>query len=288
MLFLRLGRPLVRRFALFIAFSGSLLGAARAREFWLEPVRFWVPPGQRVHIRRLLGSNFQAEAWAGKRSRITGFWHHAPGQLSVDLLSAATATTDTLASTVTLAQPGTHLLALTTDNAFVALSAADFTAYVEQENLQSAVTQPPSSSHVTKLVRESYRRCAKTLVQAGPVLLTDTVRTWARVLNLPLELVPEQNPYTLAPGAALTMRVLCSGRPVAGQQVALWLRGHRPRALLSKLRSNQNGRVLFRLSEAGEYLASAVYLEPAPAGLPADWQSTWSTLSFGVAGKKRP
>ncbi|WP_426490857.1 DUF4198 domain-containing protein [Hymenobacter sp. 102] len=272
---------------LFLSLSVLVVTAAAAREFWLEPTRFQVLPGAQVHIRRLIGSNFQGEAWAGKRNRLISFWHFAPGQPPASLLALPTAS-DTLASTVTLAQPGTHLLALTTDNAYLSLSAADFAAYVEQENLQATGTQPPSPDNATKLVRESYRRCAKTLVQAGPAVLTDTARAWARVLNLPLELVPEQNPYTLAPGAAFTVRVLRSGRPVAGQPVALWLRGHRPQALLHRLRSNQNGRVLFRLSEAGEYLASTVYLQPTPSGFPADWQSTWSTLTFGIVGKKRP
>ncbi|RSK48750.1 DUF4198 domain-containing protein [Hymenobacter rigui] len=286
MLHIRPGRPLVCRFALLVAFSGALVGVARAREFWLEPVRFWVQPGQRVHIRRLIGSHFQGDVWAGKRNRLTGFWHHAPGQSSVDLLSA-TAPADTLASTITLQQPGTHLVTLTTDNAFTTLPAAEFTTYLQQEDFGFILAQRQQRGDSAKPGREAYRRCAKTLVQAGPVLPTDTARAWARVLNLPLELVPEQNPYTLMPGAAFTVRVLRYGHPVAGQQVALWQRAHQPQALISKLRSNQNGRVLFRLSEAGEYLASTVRMEPAPAGVSADWQSTWSTLSFGLAGKKR-
>ncbi|WP_185816986.1 DUF4198 domain-containing protein [Hymenobacter metallilatus] len=266
---------------------GLLLAlAAPANELWLEPVRFWVAPGTRVHIRRLTGTGFRGETWTGKRSRITGFWQYAPGQPPTDILVTA-ASADTLQSTLTLQQPGTHLVALTTDNAFVTLSAPDFTAYLQQQDLGYVQALRQQRGSPDKPAREAYRRCAKTLVQVGAALPTDTARTWARVLNLPLELVPEQNPYTLAPGAAFTVRVLRAGRPLAGQQVVLWHRGSRPGALLSKLRSNQNGRVLFRLSEPGEYLASAVRMEVAPGGLAADWQSTWSTLSFGLAGKKK-
>ncbi|RSK44163.1 DUF4198 domain-containing protein [Hymenobacter perfusus] len=258
-----------------------------AREFWLEPARFWVAPGAAVHVRRVVGGNFQGTAWAGKPDRVMLFTHYAPGGAARSLLPAASAP-DTLQSTVQLLQPGTHLLALATNNASATLDGPGFTAYLREEGLDYAVAQREQRHETDKPGREAYRRCAKTLVQVGPATAADTARAWARPLGLPLELVPEQNPYRLAPGAAFTVRVLLAGQPLPGQQVVLWRRGTLPQALISKLRSNQNGRVLFRLSEPGEYLVSTVRIEPAPIAATADWQSTWSTLTFGLAGPKRP
>lgn len=266
--------------------TGLLASTTLAQELWLEPARFWVPAGAAVHVRRLIGDNFQGRPWPGTSRRITGFWHCAPGAAIGAGLPTAPPT-DTLRTTLTLLQPGTHLVALATDTAFTTLSAAEFAAYLRAAGLDYQLARRVQAGDTTRPVREAYRRCAKTLVQAGtPASPGDTA--WARVLRLPLELVPEQNPYRLAAGAAFTVRVLAVGRPVAGLQVTLWRRGARPRALVSKLRSNQNGRVLFRLSEAGEYLVSTVSAEPAPRGSGADWQSTWSTLTFGLAGPKRP
>ncbi|WP_354581823.1 DUF4198 domain-containing protein [Hymenobacter sp. UYP22] len=260
--------------------------SALAGQFWLKPARFWVQPGQSVHIRRLTGEHLQGAAWAGTSRRVTGFWHCAPGQPVTNLLPAVTAA-DTLQTTIRLAQPGTHLLALVTDNAFVTFSASNFAAYLQQEGLDYAAARRSLVGDTVQPVREAYRRCAKTLVQAGPALPRDTARAWGRVLGLPLELVPEQNPYTLLPGAAFTVRVLRAGQPVAGQQVVLWQRGNGVISVIGRLRSNQNGRILFRLSGAGEYLAGTVRMEPAPKGISADWHSTWSTLSFGLADKKQ-
>lgn len=268
---------------------GFLLGlavSAGAGQFWLAPARFWVQPGQSVHIRRLTGEGMPGTAWAGTSRRVTGFWHCAPGQPVANRLALATAT-DTLQTTVQLARPGTHLVALTTDDAFVTFSPRDFAAYLQQEGLAYVAARRTLAGDTVQPVREAYRRCAKTLVQAGPAAPGDTARAWARVLGLPLELVPEQNPYILLPGAAFTVRVLRAGLPVAGQQVVLWQRGNGLSVVVGKLRSNQNGRILFRLSGAGEYLAGTVRMEPAPKGIPADWQSTWSTLSFGLADKKQ-
>jgi hypothetical protein len=267
--------------------TGALLLASPAlgQEFWLEPARFWVSVGAAVHIRRLIGENFQGNAWGGKSHRVSQFWHGAPGG-AISSMPPATAV-DTLRTTLTLQQPGTHLVALVTTYAFTTLTAADFAAYLRTAGLEYALAQRVLAGDTIRPVREAYRWCAKTLIQVGPATATDTARTWARPVGLPLELVPEQNPYHLAPGAAFTVRVLVAGRPVGGQQVALWRRGARPRALISKLRSNQNGRVLFRLSEAGEYLVSSVSTEPAPKNSAADWQSTWSTLTFALAGAKK-
>lgn len=273
------------RYVLLFLLSASAVSAL-AGQFWLQPARFWVQPGQRVHIRRLTGEGMPGTSWAGTSRRVSGFWHCAPGQPVADLLTSATAA-DTLQTTLQLAQPGTHLIALTTDNAFVTFSAPDFAAYLKQEGLEYVAARRSLTGDTVQPVQEAYRRCAKTLVQAGPAVPRDTARAWGRVLGLPLELVPEQNPYTLLPGAAFTVRVLRAGLPVPGQQVVLWQRSNGLPVVVSKLRSNQNGRILFRLSGAGEYLAGTVRMEPALKGIPANWQSTWSTLSFGLADKKR-
>ncbi|RFP64754.1 DUF4198 domain-containing protein [Hymenobacter lapidiphilus] len=264
--------------------------AALAHEFWIEPTRFVVAPGTRVHLRRFSGEDFQGEAWAGRSSRLIFFRHYAPGAAPTDLLSAAPlpAPADTIQSTVTLAQPGTHLVALATNNSSITLEAAKFTAYLKEEGLDNVLALREQQKQTTKPGREVYRRCAKTLVQAGPLNPTDTARAWARPVGLSLELVPEQNPYMLAPEAPLTVRVLRAGQPVAGQLVLLWRRDAKPKALLQKLRSNQNGRVLLHLSGPGQYLVSTVRMESAPAATGADWQSTWSTLTFGVSEKARP
>ena len=260
--------------------------AGLAHEFWLEPARFWVAPGATVHLRRFSGENFEGEAWTGRSARLTSFRHYAPGQPLTDLLPAATAA-DTIHSTVTLRQPGTHLVALATNNALLTLPAEKFTAYLREEGLDYVLAQRQQRGQTDAPGREAYRRCAKTLVQAGPYAATDTARAWARPVGLPLELVPEQNPYGLRPGAAFTVRVLRDGQPAAGQLVLLWRRGARPLALLSKLRSNQNGRVLLHLPAPGEYLVSTVHMQPAAAPADADWQSTWSTLTFGLADRNR-
>ncbi|WP_022825950.1 DUF4198 domain-containing protein [Hymenobacter norwichensis] len=252
-----------------------------AHEFWLLPPQFFVTPGTTVNLRLFVGENFTGERWAGKSNRITRFVHYAPTGAH-DLRATATAA-DTLHPTVTFSQPGTHMVALATNNATITLEAEKFNTYLKEEGLDYILLQRQQSQALGKPGREAYSRCAKTLVQVGPYTSADTSRAWSRPVGLPLDLVPEQNPYALRPGNSLTVRVLADGQPKAGQLVQVWQRSPNQPVKITKLYSNQNGRVLFRLNTAGQYMLSTVRM--VPARLPdADWQSTWSTLTFGFKG----
>ncbi|MFD1874776.1 DUF4198 domain-containing protein [Hymenobacter bucti] len=281
--------------------GGLLLAttAALANEFWLQPASYRVAVGAPVPLRLLVGADFAGAAWARPTRRVRRFVHLGPTSLadSADLRPALLA--DSVAPTLTCRTPGTHVVVLTSALTFSELPANKFTAYLRAQGLDKALLYRQQQGQTTKPGREAYRRCAKALVLAtasprAPGSPADT--TYRRPLNLPLELVPEQNPYYLRPGAALTLRVLQHGQPVPGALVHFWdaspvaAGGRGPtvaaRTHYFSTRANNNGRVLLRLSGSGPYLAAATYLEAAPAELTsqADWLSTWATLTFGGPG----
>ncbi|RYU78470.1 DUF4198 domain-containing protein [Hymenobacter persicinus] len=269
---------------LFPALLLLLMGAvtAVAQELWLQPARFWVAPGTSQHIRVLVGDNFAGARWPGRSSRLTSFVQYAPGQ-TLDHTAAARLA-DTLATTVMFVRPGVHLLAFSTTSNYAELEAGKFTEYLRQQGLDYIIALREQRQQQLKPGREMYRRCAKTLVQVGAGG-PDTARTYARAVGHALELVPEQNPYAAKPGASLTVLVLAAGQPQRGAlvQVRQRLPGQQT-AQLFTFRSNQNGRVLFKLSAGATYLVSTVRMEPAADPQVADWQSTWATLTFGTAG----
>jgi uncharacterized GH25 family protein len=118
---------------------------------------------------------------------------------------------------------------------------------------------------------------------AGKATLNDS--TFAHQTGQQLELIPEQNPYALKAGAALTVRVLYEGKPLRQAMVQVWQRGALGQTITrrTKLYTNQNGRVLFHLSAPGNYMVSTVHIVSATDRKTADWQSTWATLTFGFA-----
>ena len=250
---------------------------ATAHEFWLQPLQFRVPVGATVAIQLLVGENFTGQPWAGNRRRLVRFVHVSPAD-TAGLLPTDTAA----ATTITFQQPGTHVVALATNNAYLTLPAGQFNAYLKAEGLDNALLLRQQRGQLAAPGREAYRRCAKTLVQAGPANPRDTARAYARPVGLPLELVPEQNPYLLRPGGLLTVRVLRGGLPLPGALVQVWQQTAGQPARTTKFYSNQNGRGLFRLSAPGRCLVSTVRMAPTPDPARADWQSTWASLTFGT------
>lgn len=286
------------RIKLLFAFAG-LATTTLAQEFWLQPAGFRVLVGATVPLRLVVGENFTGKPWPRPTRRVRRFARYGPGGPadSTDLRPALLA--DSLAPALTCATPGTHLLALTSRLAYLELPAAEFTAYLRAAGLGYALRQRQEAGEATtKPGREAYQRCAKALVLAtsGPRLPGAAADTaFRRVLGLPLELVPEQNPYRLRPGAALTVRVLHHGLPVPGAQVQAWQLSApdsnpttAPAVTHFTAYSNAQGRLLLRLSGAGPYLLATVRMEPAPPALALpgsaarpDWLSTWASLTFG-------
>ena len=265
---------------------------ALAHEFWLQPASFRVAVGQAVPLRLLVGEDFTGETWPRPTHRTRRFVRLGAAD-STDLRPALLA--DSVAPLLRCPAAGTHLVALTSQPSFIELPPDKFTAYLREEGLDLALRQREAAGQTTtRPGREAYRRCAKSLVfatgPAAPAPAADTA--FRRVLGLALELVPEQNPYRLQPGAALTVRVLRLGQPVAGALVQVWRRdavasaSARPASPAPAhlvLRTNAQGRALVRLPGPGPYLVATVQMEAAPPALAAraDWLSTWASLTFG-------
>jgi hypothetical protein len=269
--------------------------AAFAQDFWLQPSSFRVAVGAAVPVRLLVGTGWVGETWLRPTRRTLRFVRLGPTPLdSTDLRPALRA--DSVAPAFSCATPGTHLVVLTSAPAFTELPPDKFTAYLREQGLEAALLyRQQQGQTTTKNGREAYRRCAKAVVLATsslhtPPLPADTA--FRRMVGLPLEFVPEQNPYRLRTGAALTVRVLRQGQPAPGVLVQVWdasppatrpAAGQaRPAPIHFTTHANKSGRVLLRLPGAGPYLLATECIEPAPAALAgrADWLSTWATLTF--------
>lgn len=270
--------------------------AVFAHEFWLEAPRFRLQPGQTVNVHTLVGENFAGGPWTNKAAKVLRLVRYGPAPAdSTDLTPApGVAETDTFRTAFTFGQPGTHVVLLRSTNSFLELPGDKFTAYLREEGLDYALRLRQERDETATPGRETYRRCAKTLVQVGEAAATPAASDSAcrHVYGLPLELVPEQNPYRLATDKSLTVRVLRAGKPASGAAVQVWQR--QPNGLPTThftTRANQSGRILLRLSGPGPYLLAAVDMTAAPAPLRdrADWQSTWASLTFaGPPAARRP
>ena len=110
-----------------------------------------------------------------------------------------------------LPTPGTWTLVYDSNHSKIELEGPKFEAYLAEEGLERVSRLRKESGQTAAPVREIYSRSVKSLVKVG-----DVADGFDRVLGIPLELVAEADPSTLAAGGELPVRLLFQGKPLAG------------------------------------------------------------------------
>ncbi|HKI04249.1 MAG TPA: DUF4198 domain-containing protein [Thermoanaerobaculia bacterium] len=258
---------------------GLLVGPAlQAHDFWIEPSAFTPALGQRISVRLRVGEGFRGDPVPRDPQRIERFAAlGAAGEVAI----AGVPNSDP-AGFLALNAPGLHLLVYDSDHASVELEGKKFEEYLGLEGLEAISALRARRGQTAAPVKEIYSRCAKSLVAVGKSAKS---AGYDRSLGLPLELVPEANPYSLDGGGDLAVRLDYGGKPLAGALV-MALQRDRPEPRIA-VRSDSRGRVKLRLDRPGVWLIKAVHMVPAPKESGADWESFWASLTFEVPGGKR-
>lgn len=258
----------------------TVAGAAAGHDFWIEPTRFQVAPREPVGLRFLIGEPGKVEQWATEWRKVVSLQDFGPDGVT-DLLAAVrplagqAPTPDRIDASLTLAAPGTHLIAFTSAHAFSDLAAPEFEAYARHEGLALVLADRAARRRTGAQGREIYSRRAKALVQVG-TRATDTV---SRPIGQTLELVPEHNPALLAPGRPLVVRVWFHGAPLAGASVVLERLGAGAAHGVPVV-SDATGRVSFPAPGTGAWKLSTVWSYPIDDPR-AEYETVFASLSFG-------
>lgn len=245
--------------------------AAGAHEFWLEPLRFHPAGNRATSVRIQVGENFTGERWKGSGRRIRKLRDHFRGQSRALPLQEAT-------FELPAGPPAQHLITFSNDNSYIQLGAEKFNEYLRDDGLDNALQWRQEHGQENRPGREFYRRCVKTLVQVGAAADEDS--TYALDTGLPLELIPGRNPYAGNRHEDMHFSVLFQHKPLANALVQVWHRGD-GRTSRQQLRSDAQGTVSFQVWGEGTWMVSSVHMERVPPGQKADWQSYWSSYTFG-------
>jgi len=244
-----------------------------AHDVWIEPSRFTPGLGELVGIRLRVGQDFLGDPLPRDAALVEHFVvEDAEGRRPVVGRHGADP-----AGIVRVASPGMLVVGYRSRPSAVEQTGDKFHQYLEEEGLDSILALRARRGD-TGAVREMFSRCAKSLLASGPVDRTQGDRP----LGFTLELVAERNPFAMAPGQELPVRLTYENRPLAGTLVVAINRS-RPSEKLTA-RSDRDGRVRFRLPRGGAWLIKAVHMIEAPAGTDADWVSYWASLTFEMAG----
>ena len=184
-------------------------------------------------------------------------------------------------ATISLPRPGTWVLALETDyRAESHLPAIRYNDYLRVEGLTPALDLRARTGKTEADGSENYARHAKLLMQVGPL---DQRRqaTVVKPVGMALEIVPERSPFALPRAAALPVRILYHGRPLAGALVKLTDLAHDAEPIEMQ-RSDASGRAVFAMPGRGSWLINVIWTRPQPRARLNDFETDFSSLSFGL------
>lgn len=263
-----------------LAVAALIASPAAAHDFWIQPASFSLDPAAPTPLTLQVGHGDQRQRSPIRLSRISRFTAVGPdGELDIrpGLHPGGTASDGDIA----LARPGTYVLALETDRrAESHLPAERYNAYLKDEGLTPALELRAQTGRTGVDGSESYGRVAKALINVGSA--TAPQAQVSRPLGLELEIVPEASPYALPRPQYLPVRIFYQGKPLAGALVKLTDLSHDAKPADMKV-SDGDGRARFAMPGSGSWLLNVVWTRPLPASSSTDFETVFSSLSFGVA-----
>lgn len=255
--------------------------SAAAHDFWLVPASAQSRPNGVIEIRGQTSSLFPTSVSAVTPDRI-GSAMVVTGRGTVSLSGFATSGRSLFVRYRPVEQ-GQHLFAVQLHPRLVRETPASLRRYMELEGAPEALARyeregrlPPVASR-DSLTRR-YAKYAKTFTDVG----TAGARTFGHVVGHPLEFVPLTDPATTRPGDTLSVRLLLSGRPLAGARVHAGV-GEASTAALEdtaasrraaardvELVTDANGVLRVPVAKTGLWNLRTLQIVPASAGSGAD------------------
>ena len=251
-----------------------------AHDFWLQPNEYWIGPDALTSMTLQVGHGSFRQRSPIPARRITRFQAIAPKGAVVDLhdqLRLGEAAED---GDFRLKNPGAYVLVLQTDDrAQTHLPSIRFNDYLTVEGLTPALEQRARLHRMDADGSERYSRCAKSVVQVGPPGAGPQGQV-SKPVGLPLEIVPETNPYRVPRSATLPVRVIYEGHPLAGALVKLTDLKHDAVPFEVHL-TDHDGRASFTMPNAGTWLLNVIWTKVLPRSDETDFETVFSSLSFG-------
>jgi uncharacterized GH25 family protein len=265
-------------FALLVALGHA--SSAAAHDFWVQPNEYWLRPQAVTPITLQVGHGPFRQRSPIPLSRITRFEAIALNGTAIDLRGNLHLGGNTEDGDCRFPNAGAYVLVLETDDrAQSHLPAIRFNDYLKVEGLTPALEQRERTHRMDADGSEKYSRRAKSIVQVGPPGAGSQAQV-TKPLGLPLEIVPEQSPYTEPRPATLPVRVIYEGRPLAGALVKLTNLEHDAAPLEMHL-TDHAGRASFTMPEGGTWLLNVIWTKPLPSSRDTDFETIFSSLSFG-------
>ncbi len=251
-----------------------------AHDFWVQPSAYWTPPATSTPITLQVGHGPARQRSPIPSRRILRFETIGPGGVGADQRGRLQPGGPLKDGDVAVQKRGAYMVVLQTDDrAQTHLPALRFNDYLKAEGLTPALEERIRRGQTDRDGSENYSRCAKAILQAGPVGAGSQAQV-TRPIGLPLEIVPEISPYAEPRSPRLPVRVLYQGQPLAGALVKLTRLEDDAMPLETHL-TDHTGRAIFSMPSSGSWLLNVIWTRVQPSTAETDFETTFSSLSFG-------
>lgn len=235
-------------------------------DIWLVPSGYQFRKGQACSIHFIQGQNFQGEPWDLTGTDISRLDFYTLGGKKSLLPALVEGKKDNL--TLLMDVEGTALLAVLQKDRHEFLSHDSFAQAIDD----SGLTMPDVGDDSIPV---TITRCSKVLLQVGDV----SGSTFRSAIDLPLEIVPINNPYLAKPGENMNFRLLFNGKPLEFTPLKVWNKKGE-RVLVQNIYTQKDGTMNTPLSNEGSWMVTAQkMIKSNEAG--GGWQLYESSLQFG-------
>lgn len=245
---------------------------ALAHEFWIVPHGPEAKTGELVVFELRIGPTWPGVQTARFPRLFNSFvMRDETGSLAVEGRDGALSI-----GHIRARAPGATVIALRTNPARLELPGPEFEQYLLEEGLLDIVDFRKQNGMRDTPGRELFSRCAKTLI-----FVNGSSKGFDRAMNLPLELIPANDPLQIKSGGEFLIRLALNGEPLAGALVKAQLKPQTKDGLPLELRtlSDRRGIARFALPKGGLWLFNAVHMESSMENS-ADWESLWASMTI--------
>jgi uncharacterized GH25 family protein len=182
-----------------------------------------------------------------------------------------------LVGTILVLSAGHVLVSAIVPTATATMKPAPFLKYLQEEGLTDVIEARAQSGESDKPAKERFSAYAKAILLAD--VPNEAYRT---VVGLPLEIIPQKDPYRLAAGEPLPVRVMLRGAPARHLEIGAITTGKKE---FSVGKTDDQGRIDVPMMP-GQWRLHAIHMERSTKP-DADWESFWATLTFEAGSPRR-
>lgn len=251
---------------------------ALSHEFWIDPEKYQVLPGDDLVANLRNGQNFKGTALAWFDNRFTRF--ETVSDAGVTPVTGRIGDTPALQITAPATDGLLIILHETTPSSLTYREWEKFLAFAAHKDFQKAAADHDAAGWPRAGFRESYTRHAKSLVAVGAATGQD------HAFGMATEFIALTNPYAPDFDGQMRVQVTYQDAPRAEAQIEVFDRAPDGEVAITLTRTDARGEATIPVSPGHTYLLDAVVLRPSAQAGTAErapvWETLWAALTFAV------